>query len=389
MKNKKSLLMTVMFTGIIAVIFIANSILLLDLVKKEIRAVIKPEYHHELMMPNEIEAVYNSNFYERMGYIDINGFARRILGQKIVNGAIKDKNGYLNLVDNTEYKFDVKKEKDKSDKAIQILEYAKESGADILYVQRPWKNSDESEEVLPYGITLEYGLQFNYWCERMEEENVPVLDLREALNEHELKFYKTDHHWTIRTSLYAAGKIINTLNDNYNLNLNEQLVDINNYDSEIFKNCFLGSQGIKTGKYYVGKDDFEVIIPKFDTSTILFRYDNEGLVEKRSGNFSDAFISYDLINDENYNNKYSSYTFDGYIENRIYNYNADNNLKVLLIADSFSRPLVTFFSQCFYETRNLDPQAGRYTDSYVEYIEEYKPDVVVMMFPGDGTFENV
>ena len=96
-----------------------------------------------------------------------------------------------------------------------------------------------------------------------------------------------------------------------------------------------------------------------------------------------------LITDKEYNNKYSAYTFDGYIENRIYNMNADNELKVLLISDSFSRPMVTFFSLCFYETRYLDPQEGRYTDSYVEYIDEYQPDVVVMMFSGDGTFEKV
>lgn len=179
------------------------------------------------------------------------------------------------------------------------------------------------------------------------------------------------------------------MNYNYDLNLNEELVNIDNYDIEFIKDCFLGSQGIKTGKYYVGKDDFEVIIPKFETSVKFFRYDNDGIAEEREGSVAATFISYGLIYDKNYNNKYAAYTFDGYIENRIYNYNADNDLKVLLIADSFSRPLVAFFSQCFYETRNLDPQTGRYTDSYIEYIEEFKPDVVVMMFPGDGTFENV
>lgn len=389
MKNKSNIFMIVMFSCVIAVVFAINSSSLFNLIKNEMRAILNPEYRSELMMPEEIEETYNTGFYGRMSYIDINGLARKIMGQKIVNGALKDKNGYLNLVENTEYEFDIDTEREKSDKAIQILEYAKKSGADVLYVQRPWKNSDSSGDVLPYGITLEYGRQFDYWCDRMEESDMPVLDLRDALNEQELEFYKTDHHWTVKSSLYAANRIIKSLSTNYGLDLNEELVNIDNYDIDVIEDCFLGSQGIKTGKYYVGKDDFEVITPQFDTSMKFFRYDNEGIVEERGGSFADTFISYNLIYDKNYNNKYSAYTFDGYIENRIYNYNADNDLKVLLIADSFSRPLVAFFSQCFYETRNLDPQSGRYTDSYVEYIEEYQPDIVVMMFAGDGTFENV
>ena len=34
------------------------------------------------------------------------------------------------------------------------------------------------------------------------------------------------------------------------------------------------------------------------------------------------------------------------------------------------------------ETRYLDPQEGRYNDSYIDYIDEYQPDVVVMMYTG-------
>ena len=97
----------------------------------------------------------------------------------------------------------------------------------------------------------------------------------------------------------------------------------------------------------------------------------------------------DLIEDKEYNNKYSAYMFDGFVENRIDNKMSDNDLKALLISDSFSRPMAPFFSLCFKETRYLDSQEGRYTRSYVKYIENYKPDIVVLMFPGDGTFEEI
>lgn len=37
---------------------------------------------------------------------------------------------------------------------------------------------------------------------------------------------------------------------------------------------------------------------------------------------------------------------------------------------------------CLGETRYLDPQESRYNDSYIEYIREFQPDVVVIMYTG-------
>ena len=387
-KFNTKIITSIVFLIILFILFVGNLSLIYGLFKQELKAVVVPDRRSEFMMPEEIEAAYNDNFYKKMFFIDINGLAHKTIGQKIVNGAIKDNNGQLNLEDNTLYKFNKREESEKSEKAIEILEFARENGADVIYVQRPWKNSENSE-VFPYGIELQYGQQFDFWCNKMMESDIPVLDLRKEMDSDELVFYKTDHHWTTKSSLIAAGRIVNVLNSIYDLQLNETLVDEKNYNSKIYHNCFLGSEGIKTGQYYVGKDDFEVLWPDFETDLSYDRYDNEGLVEVKKGNFSDAFISMDLIEDKEYNNKYSAYMFDGFVENRIDNKMSDNDLKALLISDSFSRPMAPFFSLCFKETRYLDPQEGRYTSSYVKYIENYKPDIVVLMFPGDGTFEEI
>ena len=96
-----------------------------------------------------------------------------------------------------------------------------------------------------------------------------------------------------------------------------------------------------------------------------------------------------LLNDETYLNKYNSHAYGAYNENRVKNEKSNNNLKALIIADSFARPQLGLYSLCFKETRYLDPQEGRYTDSYVEYIDRYQPDVVILMFPGDGTFKKI
>ena len=51
--------------------------------------------------------------------------------------------------------------------------------------------------------------------------------------------------------------------------------------------------------------------------------------------------------------------------------------------------MLVFMSLCFKEIRLIDPQEDRYNDSYVEYIDEYDPDIVIMTFPGKGYFEHV
>ena len=151
----------------------------------------------------------------------------------------------------------------------------------------------------------------------------------------------------------------------------------------------MGSEGIRVGKYFAGKDDFEIVVPKYDTDFKYVQYRNHKKYWEARGDYSSVFINKAKLEDSKYNNKYNAITYEGYVENRIINTLSDNNLKVLLIADSFARPMVTYLASNFEETRYLDPQEGRYTDSYVEYIDKYKPDVVIMMFPGVGIFKEI
>lgn len=145
----------------------------------------------------------------------------------------------------------------------------------------------------------------------------------------------------------------------------------------------------RTGNYFAGKDDFEIIYPKFDTKFLFQQYSKGDMYWEKEGDYRSVFIDQELLNDETYLNKYNSHAYGAYNENRVKNEKSNNNLKALIIADSFARPQLGLYSLCFKETRYLDPQEGRYTDSYVEYIDRYQPDVVILMFPGDGTFKKI
>lgn len=378
----------VVFLVLIGVVFLCNAKSLASLFITELDAIFFESVEKKVLSPAEIEASYNENFYDRLKFVDINGVSARAMGQKIKNGTVKDGLGQLNLQENINYRFSKKAEKEKIRKAITILKFSGKSGADVLYVQRPWKNS-YNEAKLPYGMQMDFGEQSDFWCDIMRVEGIPVLNLTETLGDN-LEFYKTDHHWTTGAAFCAARIIINELNaEHHNLNLDSKLLSLENYNQKNYENSFLGSEGIKTGKYYAGKDDFKVFWPKFNTDLEFKQYSDHKKYFEKSGDFYNVFLDKTILNNPDYNNKYAAYGYSASVENRVKNKKADNNLKVLLIADSYARPMFTYLSLCFSETRYLDPQEGRYTDSYVEYIKEYEPDVVVMMFPGDGTFKNI
>lgn len=336
--------------------------------------------------PSKIENTYNDNFYSKMSYIDLQGALANLMGQKILNGVIKGDNGKLNFLWAVDYVFDENDEAEKVEKVVAILKYAKKKGSKVLYVQRPWAISD-----MPYGKHFEYTTQYDYWCKNIKAAGIPVFDLR-ALKEGSLDFFTTDHHWKTESAYSATANIIGELNRLYDYSLTDYEGDFfnkSNYREKTYKDSFLGAEGVRTGNYFAGKDDFEVIYPKFETEFLFQQYSEGEMYWEKEGDYRSVFIDQELLNDGAYLNKYNAHAYGAYNENRVKNRNAKNSLKALIIADSFARPQLGLYSLCFKETRYLDPQEGRYTDSYIKYMDKYRPDIVILMFPGDGTFKQI
>lgn len=375
-------ILTLLFCIVLGGILIANSRFLLNVLKTETLSIFSDKQQYEPLLPEEIEQELNEKFCGRLHFIDINGLAAKIMGQKLLNGTVKGTNGQLDLVENFDYEFFAKNEAKSVSDAIAILDFAQAKKADILYVQRPWKNSDSEKGQLPYGLQSDYGKQFDVWCDEMKNCDIPVLDLRKSIKKH-LLFYDTDHHWTIESSFYAAKSIAEKLNQEYGLGFDtNRWFDINQYAHINYPNSFLGSQGIRTGKYYAGKDDFSLFVPAYNTDFIYQHYVGEKLELEKSGDWWNAFIDEKILEDKNYYNKYNACLNGGYVENIITNSKSNNQKKLLLVSDSFARPMVMYLSLLFSETRYLDPQEGRYNGSYIDYIDRYQPDVVIMMYTG-------
>lgn len=378
-----SIIRIIIFLAMLGLFFVGNFNTVLDLIRVEVSSLIYSKQDSEFLTPDEIETSYEENFYRKMDFVDLNGFVHKIAGQKLVNGAIKGEHKKLFLSEDKDYKFNKNQEYLNVQDACCILNKAKDMGAEVLYVQRPMKFI-QGEDKLPYGMTVEYNDAYDFWVENISLNGIDTIDLRASL-ENKLEFYKTDHHWTVESSFYAAKNIIEFLDisGNGEVNFNVELFDEKKYSLETYGRTFLGSEGVKTGKYYVGKDKFNILVPDFDTNFSYKHYIDGKLQKNTEGTFKEAFVDENLLKDNDYYNKYNACLYGGYVENIILNNNCTNGKKLLLISDSYARPMVMYLGLAFSEIHYLDPQEGRYNESYIEYINEYKPDVVIMMYSGE------
>ena len=111
---------------------------------------------------------------------------------------------------------------------------------------------------------------------------------------------------------------------------------------------------------------------------------------EKSGDFQNAFLDFDMLDNPKYYNKYDAMLNGSYVETRIINKKVTSG-KVLVIADSYGRSSCMYTALNYHETRYLDPQEGRYNDNYLDYIKEYMPETVIIMAPeeinvGNGNY---
>lgn len=325
------------------------------------------------------ESSINENFANKMEIVDVNGAFKKACGQKIANGTILGSNNQLYDEDAINEKLDLAKERESLEYTSRLMDYAESKGIFTLYVQHPNKYNVASKE-LPYGLATTRTIIDDMYVQELKEQGKNVIDLRES-KYNVNTFYKTDHHWTVESAFNANLIIKEYISQSQNAYEIETDNKIEDYKKVTKQNSLLGSYGIRVGQYFAGKDDYSVMIPEFNTQYIYEAYDtNHKKVAEKEGPYEDVFIEKSYLDNPDYLNKYNTYILDGTIEARAINKTSNNDTKVLLIGDSFSRPLFTFLSDGVYEIRFLDAQEGRYNDSFKDYIDEYNPDILLIMY---------
>lgn len=259
---------------------------------------------------------------------------------------------------------------------VQLKEYLDARGIRLLYVNEPGKYIDDDVYRDEFGAESYLNRNADLFLKRLGDAGIEYIDLRDNIREENLNcydlFYRTDHHWTVPASKWAAEIIAQRLNEDYGYNIDLNLYDDENFNYVHCEGCWLGEQGRKLSEAYVGLDDFTLITPIYNTSF------SRNLDEDFEDGDFDIFIDYSVYfdsYDENgklkpskLNSWHYSYNGEGYIQNN----NADFG-NVLIFGDSYERTLIPFMALGIRNIYKTEPR----------YLYLHDTDIKAIIDSGD------
>lgn len=326
-------------------------------------------------------------FILRRTLIEGSGYANRLMGKTDFGEAdsiVRLDNGHLS----TTYQWNGWN-KDAIDRQADEIgafsDWLTERNIAFFYVQIPTKidKYDENPVNRTVNLTNDY---YDYYLAGIQKQGIDTMDLRESLHEapkdHYDYFFKTDGHWTLEAGRFAAGEIA----DHINGVLADQVLDTSVLDPELYtaKTCkkwFLGAMGRKVTLGYADPDDFTIYYPDFETSFRIQALDKQLDVE---GSFAEVMFNNELLNTKDY---YGTSIYEAVGQGnrpllQITNYNSGNEMRVLVIRDSFSLAMLPYFSLMVRQSDWIDVRKtnGNFNGSIRTYVEDTHPDVVILMY---------
>lgn len=368
MNNKKAVLFSVVFLTLVLGLGFLSFAGLADHYINE--TVINNEWTPEL--GNKFETDISGTFFQNFSFVNLNGALRKLFGQQEMNGVVKLNNGYLTetldrcpdeSLDNYVHR------------TAGFNEYLKKRGTALLYASPPYTGS-RSDPELPVGVEDFSNDNIDRLIVRLRDAGIDTIDFRETMEadgiDHYSMMYRTDHHWTTEAGFYAYGLLEAYIAEKTGCELDPRVSDPENYTVTKFDRWHLGSRGQRTGIFYAGIDDFMLIDPNFETELI----DPNG----HSGKIHDYFFITDYLEERDLT---SRYTYDSVLGGPNYlghytNSQSVNGIKIMMITDSFAKAVNPFLIMQFGEVNTF--YNGSVANITPELIEEYDPDVVVLLY---------
>lgn len=325
-----------------------------------------------------MESTVQEGIPDRVKFREIYGFTNKIISPyEIASGGgatVKDKDGFLEKINYVSYDI-----KEAESNIFELNEVCKKTDTDFVYISYPSKTNTQTIAEY-YGIETNGEEARNNFLNRLKDSGINILNVRTLLEEegYQVKdiFYKTDHHWKSTAGLFGAQAIVNYLNDALNYNLRADLLDESQFDFITHEKIWLGEEGRKLSKTWVGVlDDFTEIKPIYETS---FCVKSDGEEEKREGDFSL------FIDDSGYNGKADLYQYSAHYSylnagslTEIHN-NGVEGKKILIIKDSFSVVVIPFLSLATSDVVVWDMRTT--SEGLYDFIEQNDFDVVLLAY---------
>lgn len=321
--------------------------------------------------------------------VDLNSIKENLVGTRVVDKGVplvKADSGKIIRVDDIQL---TESDVEWSSKQIKTLQEISEgSGAKFLYCGMPAKGYNET---FPDNVADYSKMNYNSFLNALDRENVPYVDLYSEIVakgvEEPNVYFNSDHHWRIYPAFLAYQSLCEHLKLKYGFDYNLEYADLNNFSVTHYPKIFLGTWGQKLGTYFswLGRDDFDLIVPSFFTDFVEIQPFKE---ERRHGDFENSILN--LGGRKLQKNGFDSSVYDVYGGNYrlqiIQNKTNKNGKKVLMIRDSFAQPVGCFFATQVEElhlcdVRNHAQYVGKKLN-LKEYIQKTNPDYVMVLYSG-------
>ena len=326
-----------------------------------------------------------SKFPQRLSFVTLNGLFVRLAGQHSCNGVVKTKPHGILLQPNA----NLVRTKKAAGRMRRFSDFCKRHGAKFLYVQLPRK-LDVSNRMLPAGVVERTNGNVRRMLGSIAEAKVEYVDARSEFaatpDDVARNFYRTDHHWRNDAAFRAAGRLAAEIAarcsaPEADAHRAAALLLPDAWTREVHPGCFLGSLGRRTGPLFAGLDDLTVLRPRFATRMSI-RIPSKGI--SLSGSFEDTNMrraNEALAGSKSFvTDAYSALYVGGIYPLVVHeNRNAPLRKRVLLIGDSFARPVEAFLSVAVRRLDVVDPRRTARNFSIAEYVRQAKPDIVIQM----------
>ena len=283
---------------------------------------------------------------------------------------------------------------------VDFKAYLDAKGIDLLYVNEPAKYIDDAFYREQFGGESYLNRNADLFLERIAAARIEYLDLRDCIREEGLDtlslFYHTDHHWTVPASLWAAGKVAEKLNDAFGYDIDLSCYDPARFNTDYRPNAWLGEQGRKVSKSYLGLDDFALMTPNYPTDFTLYGWDDSVL---NAGGFGVFLNEEGLASTEDYYTAPSLHYCYGTDNARLVENHLQESGRILILGDSYQATMTPFFSLGVAQVTSFIPRnkASFGVESIRDLVEDGSYDAVVIAYaqfmigahdtPGSANYE--
>lgn len=220
----------------------------------------------------------------------------------------------------------------------------------------------------------------------VREAGIPALDSRDffadsGYTDNDL-YLKTDMHWTTLAALLATRIYAEQIEQMTGVALDTSKIDLDQFETVVYPDLFLGEYGQQLGECNTGLDDITFYLPTYETDFVRDSIEEDGTPEHAEGDFSEAIVKWDALDNEPDGTNIRGYVGYGLVEGleEITNRTGDcADLTLLIFRDSYTAPIGSFLSLM---VKNVVMVDMRKMDgiSAMELVEQYDPDMVIFSY---------